>query len=93
MLIIVGSATPARFFLLVYISIDERNIKNIKARIVKGKGMATKIITILDAIPFVKHYFKVGILLRKSQLVCNVLFNFEAHILEASYASPQRNTK
>jgi hypothetical protein len=60
------------------ISVDGRNIRNIKARIAKGKGIANKIITMLDAIPFGKHYFEVGILLRNSLLVSSVLFNSEA---------------
>ena len=60
------------------ISIDGRNIKNIKARIAKGKGIANKINTMLDAIPLGKHYFEVGILLRNSLLVSSVLFNAEA---------------
>ena len=59
------------------LSVDGRNIKNIKARIAKGKGIANKIITMLDAIPFGKHYFEVGILLRNSLLVSSVLFNSE----------------
>ena len=34
------------------ISTDGRNIKNIKARVAKGKGIISKIITILEGIPF-----------------------------------------
>ena len=60
------------------ISTDGRNLKNIKARIAKGKGIANKIITMLDDIPFGKHYFEVGIILRDSLLVSSVLFNSEA---------------
>ena len=60
------------------ISIDGRNIKNIKARIAKGTGIVRNIITILDGIPFGKHYFEVGKILRNSLLVSSVLFNAEA---------------
>jgi hypothetical protein len=60
------------------ISTDERTLKNIKARIAKGKGIANKIITMLDNIQFGKHYFEVGIILRDSLLVSSVLFNSEA---------------
>ena len=60
------------------ISTDGRNIKNIKARIAKGKGIVSKILTMLDGIPFGKHYFEVGILLRDSLLVSSMLFNAEA---------------
>ena len=44
------------------ISNDGRNIKNIKARIAKGTGIVNKILTMMDGIPFGKHYFKVGVL-------------------------------
>jgi hypothetical protein len=60
------------------ISTDGKNVKNIKARIDKGKGISDKIITLLDAIPFGKHCFEVGIILRNSLLVSSVLFNSEA---------------
>ena len=39
------------------IATDGRNIKNIKSRISKGKGIVTKILTMLEGIPFGKHYF------------------------------------
>jgi Zn finger protein HypA/HybF involved in hydrogenase expression len=60
------------------ISTDGKNVKNIKARIAKGKGISDKIINLLDTIPFGKHYFEVGIILRNSLLVSSVLFNSEA---------------
>ena len=59
------------------ISNDGRNVKNIKARIAKGKGIVSKIITMLDGIPFGQHYFQVGILLRDSLLFSSMLFNAE----------------
>ena len=60
------------------ISTDGRNLKNIKARISKGKGIVKKILTVLDGIPFGRHYFEIGMLLRDSLLVSSVLFNSEA---------------
>ena len=42
------------------ISCDGRNIKNIKARVAKGKGIVIRIISILDGIPFGKYYYEVG---------------------------------
>ena len=60
------------------ISNDGKNIKNIKARIAKGKGIVTKILTMLEGISFGQHYFEVGILLRDSLLVSSILFNAEA---------------
>ena len=60
------------------ISTDGRNVKNINARIVKGTGIANKMITLLDAIPFGKHYVEIGMILRNSLLISSVLFNSEA---------------
>ena len=60
------------------IATDGRNIKNIKARISKGKGIVTKILEMLEGIPFGKHYFEVGIILRNSLLASSMLFNSEA---------------
>ena len=37
------------------VSKDGRNIKNIKARINKGKGIVSKIMSILETIPFGRH--------------------------------------
>ena len=53
------------------ISVDGRNIKNIRARISKGKG----ILIILDGIPFGKLYFEIGLDLLNSLLVSNMVFN------------------
>ena len=60
------------------ISVDGKNIKNIKSRIAKGTGIVRKILTVLDGIPFGKHYFEVGIILRNSLLLSSMLFNTEA---------------
>ena len=57
------------------ISNDGRNLKNIKARIAKGKGIVSKIMTILEGIPFGNHYFEVAIMLRNSLLVSSMLCN------------------
>ena len=40
------------------VSNDGRNIKNIKARVSKGKGIISRIMTYLDGIPFGKFYFE-----------------------------------
>ena len=50
------------------ISNDGRNIKNIKARVSKGKGINSKILTMLEGIPFGNFYFEVAIILRNSLL-------------------------
>ena len=60
------------------ISTDGRNIKNIKTRILKGKGINSRILTILDGIPYGQFYFEVAILLRNSLLVSSMLTNTEA---------------
>ena len=60
------------------ISVDGRNIKNIKARIAKGTGIVTKILAMLEGIPLGKQYFKVGTILRDSLLTSSMLFNSEA---------------
>jgi hypothetical protein len=61
-----------------HISIDGRNIKNIKARIGNGKGIVNKICTLLDGIPFGKRYLEIGLIFRNCFLVSSVLFNSEA---------------
>ena len=60
------------------ISKDGRNLKNIQARINKGKGIVKKILDILEGIPFGKMYFQVAVLLRNSLLVSSLLCNSEA---------------
>ena len=60
------------------ISIDGRNIRNIKTRINKGAGVVRKIITMLEGIPFGKQFFNIGMILRDSLLVSSMLFNSEA---------------
>ena len=60
------------------ISSDGRNIKNIKARVAKGKGTIIRIISILEGIPFGRYYYEVGIILRNSLLVSSMLVNTEA---------------
>ena len=60
------------------ISTNGRNIKNVKARIDKGKGIVSRIVTILDGIPFGRFYFEIAAILRDSLLVSSMLFNTEA---------------
>ena len=59
------------------ISKDGRNIRNIKLRVNKGKGIVQKIIHILEGIPFGKLYFEVAMILRNTLLVSSVLCNSE----------------
>ena len=57
---------------------EGKNIKNIKSRVNKGKGIVKKILNILETIPFGKLYYSVAIILRNSLLVSSVLCNSEA---------------
>ena len=50
-----------------------RNIKNIKARVNKGFGIVTKIMGILDTIPFGNLYFEIAMILRSSLLTSSML--------------------
>ena len=60
------------------VSVDGRNIKNVKARVNKGTGITRKILTLLDGIPFGQSHFEAGVLLRNSLLASSMLFNSEA---------------
>ena len=60
------------------ISNDGRNMKNIKSRVNKGKGIVSRIMTLLEGIPFGKFYFEVAVILRNSLLVSSMLTNSEA---------------
>ena len=60
------------------ISADGKNLKNIKSRVNKGKGISRRIINILEGIPFGRLYFQVAVLLRNSLLVSSLLCNSEA---------------
>ena len=60
------------------ISTDGRNIKNIKARVAKGKGIVSRIMTILEGIPMGEFYFEIAMILRNSLLVSSMLCNSEA---------------
>ena len=60
------------------VSKDGRNIKNIKARVNKGKGIVKRIMNILEGIPFGKLYFEVAMVLRNTLLVSSLLCNSEA---------------
>ena len=60
------------------ISTDGRNIKNVKARVAKGKGIISRILAILDGIPFGEFYFEIAAILRESLLVSSMLSNSES---------------
>ena len=60
------------------LSSDGKNIKNIKARVAKGKGVISRIMAMIEGIPFGKNYFKVALILRESLLMSSMLFNSEA---------------
>ena len=60
------------------LSSDGRNIRNVKARVAKGKGIICRIMTILEGLPFGKYYYEVGVILRNSLLVSSMLCNTEA---------------
>ena len=60
------------------ISVDGRNINNIKARVTKGTGIVSKILSILDGIPFGQYYFEVALILRSSLLLSSILCNSES---------------
>ena len=59
------------------LSNDGRNVKNIKARIERGKGIVSKIISILDSFPFGSQHFEIGIILRDALLSSSMLCNSE----------------
>ena len=79
--------TESERYLGDIISNNGRNMNNFKARVNKGIGIVNNIFTYLEAIPFGKHYFEVGIMLRNSLLVSSVLCNSEAwyNVTEAEY--------
>ena len=60
------------------ISSDGKNVKNIKARVAKGKGVVERIMTMIENIPFGKFYFEVAVILRNSLLISSLLSNSEA---------------
>ena len=48
---------------------DRNNIRNIKSRVNKGKGVATRIMQILESNPLGKLYFEVAVVLRNALFV------------------------
>ena len=60
------------------LSTDGRNIKNVRARVAKGKGIVSRILSMLDGIPFGEFYFEIAAILRESLLVSSMLSNSEA---------------
>ena len=59
------------------LSADGKNIKNIRARVAKGKGVISRILTLIEGIPFGEFYFEVAMILRESLLISSMLFNSE----------------
>ena len=57
---------------------DGRIINNIKSRVAKGTGIISKILSILDGIPFGQYYFEVALILRDSLLLSSILCNSES---------------
>ena len=49
-----------------------------KARVAKGKGIVSRILTILEGIPFGEFYFEIAVILRNALLVSSMLCNSEA---------------
>ena len=74
---VMGKATEEKY-LRDIISSDGKNIKNIKARVAKGKGIISRIMSLLQGIPFGRFYFEVAMILRESLLVSSMLVNTEA---------------
>ena len=58
------------------LSTDGRNIKNVRARV--AKGIVSRILSMLDGIPFGEFYFEIAAILRESLLVSSMLSNSEA---------------
>ena len=56
---------------------DGRNLKNLKARVSKAKGIVSIIMSIIDSIPFSNQYFEIGNILRDSLLSSSMLSNSE----------------
>ena len=77
--------TTDKKYLGYIISVDGRNIKNIKARVAKATGIVIRIRSILEGIPFGQYFFEVALILRNSLLISSLLFNSESwyHITEA----------
>ena len=57
---------------------DGRNLKNITARKNRGIGIVNKIMEKLNDVCFGRHYFKVAVILRNSNLISSLLTNSEA---------------
>ena len=74
---VMGKATEEKY-LRDIVSSDGKNIKNIKARVAKGKGTISRIMSLLQGIPFGRFYFEVAMILRESLLVSSMLVNTEA---------------
>ena len=60
------------------ISVDGRNLKNIKSRVAKSTGIISRILSILNGIPFGQYFYEVAIILRNSLLLSSLLCNSES---------------
>ena len=58
--------TSSEKYLGDILSVDGKNINNIKARVAKATGIISRILSILDGIPFGEYYFEVAIILRNT---------------------------
>ena len=69
--------TSSEKYLGDILSVDGKNVNNIKARVAKATGIISRILSILEGIPFGQYYFEVAIILRNSLLVSSILCNSE----------------
>ena len=60
------------------VSCSGKNEENFQIRHDKGMGIVNSIKSILKEISFGQHYFDIGMMLRTSMLVNNMLYNIEA---------------
>ena len=70
-----------------------KNIKNIKARVIKGIGIMNRILTLLKGAPFGKLYFEVTLILRNSLLESSVLQNIFYDMIFRMYPTHMRGPR
>ena len=59
------------------ISSDGKNTENIKKRVLKGLGIVTQILNLMEKVNFGEHFIEIGLLLRETMLINGILFNSE----------------
>ena len=59
------------------ISSDGKNKKNLQKRISRGIEAVSNILSILNQVPFGKHYIQIALLLRESMFLSSLFFNIE----------------